>query len=237
MLAAPPAFHPPATAAGESRAGVQAGNAISPPLGLAHVHIIAERQADRRRLHGLACRRANTVVRAYPSMAAFLDQIAELDGGCVLLACDETDTSPERLVRAMKQHPRFACIVMLHNVDLRGVVALMKAGAVNILPVQDVSESDGHVMLDAIEEALGEARQALAKAAALERARTSVARLTAREREVLIGLVEGKSNKMIAQRLAISPRTIEIYRAHLMEKLGTTSLSETLRIAFAAGLG
>jgi two-component system response regulator FixJ len=53
---------------------------------------------------------------------------------------------------------------------------------------------------------------------------------------VLHGLLYGKSNKMIALDLGISPRTVEIYRAHLMEKLGTHSLSETLRIAFLAGI-
>ena len=54
--------------------------------------------------------------------------------------------------------------------------------------------------------------------------------------DVLHGLLHGKSNKMIAIDHSISPRTVEIYRAHLMEKLGTNSLSETLKIAFAAGL-
>jgi two-component system response regulator FixJ len=51
-----------------------------------------------------------------------------------------------------------------------------------------------------------------------------------------MGLIEGRSNKVIAYELTISPRTVEIYRANLMTKLGVRSLSEALRIAFAAGL-
>jgi two-component system response regulator FixJ len=51
-----------------------------------------------------------------------------------------------------------------------------------------------------------------------------------------MGLIEGRANKVIAYELDISPRTVEIYRANLMTKLGVRSLPEALRIAFAAGL-
>ena len=58
--------------------------------------------------------------------------------------------------------------------------------------------------------------------------------LTPRERDVLDGLAQGLPNKTIAYDLGISPRTVEIHRANLMAKLGVRSLSEALRIAFAA---
>ena len=61
--------------------------------------------------------------------------------------------------------------------------------------------------------------------------------LTPRELDVMKGLVRGHPNKTIAYDLDISPRTVEIHRANLMTKLGVHSLSEALRIAFAAGLG
>jgi two-component system response regulator FixJ len=60
--------------------------------------------------------------------------------------------------------------------------------------------------------------------------------LSGREKDVLIGLVEGRANKVIAQDLNLSPRTVEIHRANLMLKLNVRSLSEALRIAFAAEL-
>jgi two-component system, LuxR family, response regulator FixJ len=63
-----------------------------------------------------------------------------------------------------------------------------------------------------------------------------LAELSPRERDVLRGLVAGKINKVIAHDLGISPRTVEIYRANLMAKIGARSMSELMRIALAAGL-
>ena len=67
-------------------------------------------------------------------------------------------------------------------------------------------------------------------------AQEKLSRLSARERDVLEGLIEGKSNKVIGYELEISPRTVEVYRGKMMEKLEVQSLSEALRVAFAAGL-
>jgi two-component system response regulator FixJ len=61
--------------------------------------------------------------------------------------------------------------------------------------------------------------------------------LTPREREVLVRLVDGRPNKVIAHDLGISPRTVEIHRANLMEKLACRSLAEAVRMAIAAGIG
>ncbi|MBX4389852.1 LuxR C-terminal-related transcriptional regulator, partial [Mycobacterium tuberculosis] len=67
-----------------------------------------------------------------------------------------------------------------------------------------------------------------------EQARERIARLSPREHEVLMGLIEGRANKVIAHQLDLSPRTVEIYRANMMEKLDVSSLSEALRLAYAA---
>ena len=60
--------------------------------------------------------------------------------------------------------------------------------------------------------------------------------LTPREQDILRGLVRGHPNKTIAFDLGISPRTVEVHRANVMTKLGVHSLSDALRLAFAAGL-
>ena len=63
-----------------------------------------------------------------------------------------------------------------------------------------------------------------------------IAQLSTREREVLEGLLGGGTNKIIAKRMGISPRTVEIHRARLMERLGAKTLSELVAMATAAGL-
>ncbi len=71
--------------------------------------------------------------------------------------------------------------------------------------------------------------------AGIEAAKARISILTPRERDVLGRLVEGRPNKVIAHELGISPRTVEIHRANLMDKLACRSLAEAVRIAIAAG--
>lgn len=68
------------------------------------------------------------------------------------------------------------------------------------------------------------------------RAKAKVAQLTRRETDVLVSLLSGNSNKEVAEKLAISPRTVEIYRKNMMAKLSARSASEAARIAIYAGL-
>ena len=67
-------------------------------------------------------------------------------------------------------------------------------------------------------------------------ARSRVQRLTRREREVLAGVADGLSNRRIGERLEISPRTVEIHRANMLNKMGASHTSEAIRIAIEASL-
>lgn len=67
-------------------------------------------------------------------------------------------------------------------------------------------------------------------------ARSRLERLTRREREVLTGVADGLSNRLIGERLAISPRTVEIHRANMLTKMGANHTSEAIRIAIEAAL-
>lgn len=67
-------------------------------------------------------------------------------------------------------------------------------------------------------------------------ARSRIQKLTKREREVLTGVADGLSNRMIGERLAISPRTVEIHRANMLNKMGANHTSEAIRIAIEASL-
>jgi two-component system response regulator FixJ len=122
-------------------------------------------------------------------------------------------------------------VIMTGHGDVDMAVAAMKAGASDFIekPFEKVA------LLACIEAAktlsLAE-RGAMARA---EEARARLNILTDRERDVLDGLVQGLPNKSIAYDLGISPRTVEIHRANLMQKLEAKSLAEALRIAFHAG--
>jgi DNA-binding NarL/FixJ family response regulator len=69
-----------------------------------------------------------------------------------------------------------------------------------------------------------------------ETAAARVERLTPREREVLLHLVDGQTNKMIGQKLGISPRTVELHRAQVMNRLNASNLTELLQVALGAGV-
>jgi two-component system response regulator FixJ len=84
--------------------------------------------------------------------------------------------------------------------------------------------------------ALAQAHGAREQAAVIEAAKTRIASLSVRERQVLELLVAGQPNKIIAFELDISPRTVEIHRAHVMEKMEAKSLSDLVRAAIAAGI-
>ena len=68
------------------------------------------------------------------------------------------------------------------------------------------------------------------------RARSRVQKLTRREREVLTGVAAGLSNRLIGEKLSISPRTVEIHRANMLNKMGANHTSEAIRIAIEASL-
>jgi two-component system response regulator FixJ len=68
-------------------------------------------------------------------------------------------------------------------------------------------------------------------------ARSRIQKLTRREREVLEGVADGLSNRLIGEKLAISPRTVEIHRANMLNKMGANHTSEAIRIAIEASLG
>lgn len=93
------------------------------------------------------------------------------------------------------------------------------------------------VVISAIEHAFDRIHSAQDVVARASHAEVIIGALTAREREVLEDLAQGLPNKTIAYDLGISSRTVEVHRANLMTKLHVHSLSDALRIAFAAGMG
>lgn len=211
-----------------------------PSAGLVHAYLIDADDERRGAILKLLSGKPNMVVRAYRSRSAFLAAAEHLDDGCVIVSGEETDGQDElagaaallAFIRSSRDSKRFACVMLADPQQMRLAIDAMKAGAVDCL-LSPYATTD---LLGVVEDALALVRMVRAESAASAQARSQIERLTARERDVLNGLLHGKSNKMIALDLGISPRTVEIYRAHLMDKLGTNSLSETLKVAFAAGM-
>lgn len=133
----------------------------------------------------------------------------------------------EELVRRKLSLP---VIIITGHGDVPLAVRAMKAGAIDFIE----KPFDDENLLSSIRRAIEigqQVRTREAEAAAAERLLTL---LTPRERDVLDQLVIGRSNKVAAYELGISPRTVEIHRAHIMDKMNARSLSDLVRISLAA---
>ena len=137
------------------------------------------------------------------------------------------------VLRALRPYgSRFVAIILTGQGNIEMAVQAMKAGAMDFLE----KPYDPGVLLQLVESAFLHHEQQCAASGRADRAAARISMLSPRECDVLKGLIEGRSNKVIAFELDLSPRTVEIYRANLMQKLEVRSLSEALRVAFAAGM-
>jgi len=111
--------------------------------------------------------------------------------------------------------------------DVTFAVQVMKAGAVDFLP----SPYDQDQLLATLASAAADLRDTKEQNQEATRARRRMADLSGREREVLDGVLAGRTNKKVGREIGISPRTVEIYRAHAMQRLGVETVPDAVRIA------
>jgi two-component system response regulator FixJ len=123
-------------------------------------------------------------------------------------------------------------IVITGHGDIQLAVEAMKIGAADFLE----KPFDDEALLASVRSALDRLEKDAQRETERADLNSRLASLSSREREVLEGLVAGKANKVIAFDLGISPRTVEIYRAHVMTKMNAGSLSELVRMALVAGV-
>ena len=197
------------------------------------IYIVDDDDSVRGSLHSLLSITPDLLIRGFRSGEAFIAEAESLDPGLVLLDYHMPGIDGFDVLRSIgAARGRFVTIILTGVGNVALAVEAMKAGAVDFLEKPFDSES----LAGAIAVAFERLEQDGAATAHVAKAQATIGRLSQREKDVLGGLIAGRSNKVIAYELDISPRTVEIYRANMMDKLGVHSLSEALRIAFAAGL-
>jgi two-component system, LuxR family, response regulator FixJ len=163
----------------------------------------------------------------FSSAEDFLEAYRPEWRGCVLTDLQMPRMSGLDLQQAMRERGILLPVVVLtaHG-DVPTTRVAMKCGAFDFLekPIND------EVLLDVLKNAIREDTHRHAMERVEDALRSRLARLTPREREVLDLLVEGLSQREIAARLSISPRTVEVYKARMMEKLQCRSLAELIRV-------
>lgn len=167
-------------------------------------------------------------VRGFDSAEAFLQSLPRDVDGCVLADVRMPGMSGLELQRELIMRDiGLPVVIITGHGDIPMAVSAIKAGAVDFIE----KPFDAPVILAAVDEAL---RRSPGSAQNLARDREAFAQrlqqLSPREREVMELVVGGHPNKVIAHRLGIALRTVEIHRARIMEKTGARNLSELVRM-------
>ncbi|MHC2108937.1 PAS domain S-box protein [Methylobacterium sp. CM6246] len=203
---------------------------VTTDMGL-RAYVIADGDDARRGLVG-TLQAAGYEVRAFASSQAFLKIAGSLMPGCVVLdLSDARGLAALNELKAARAHLPVVAVGTSGD-DLGFGVRVMKAGAVDFLEAPWTPE----VLLFAVRTALAEFNAETGRVRGGDEARSRTAGLSGREREVLEGLLAGGTNKTIARTLGLSPRTVEIHRARVMEALGARTLPEAVLIATSAGV-
>ena len=193
------------------------------------VHVVDDDDAVRDSL-ALLLEAAGFPVRTYASAPALLKALENGATGCVLTDVRMPDLDGLALQRRLTElGVRLPVIVMTGHADVPIAVEALKAGAVDFLekPFDDTQ------LLAAVSSALAASQRTHQEGAAVAAIAARLASLTPREREVMDRLVLGQQNKTIAYDLGSSPRTVEVHRARVMEKMAARNLPELVRIAIA----
>ena len=202
------------------------------PSDAAVVHVVDDDEAMRQSLAFLL-RTANMQTQTYESAIAFLDALPQAKAGCVITDVRMPGMSGIDLLRRLRENKvGMPVIVITGHGDVPLAVEAMKGGAVEFLE----KPFDDNLLLAAVRSALNAQATDQQREAARSVIASRLTLLSAREREVLEGLVAGQPNKTIAYDLGISPRTVEIYRANVMTKMEANSLSDLVRMALIGGL-
>jgi FixJ family two-component response regulator len=170
----------------------------------------------------------------YPSAQAFLDAYAPEQPGCLVLDVRMPGMSGLELQHQLNARGAVVPVIFItgHG-DVPMAVDAMQHGAFDFVqkPFRDQE------LLERVHRALAKDRETRHQLRETDGIRRRFASLTPREREVMLLIVQGKANKVMAGDLDVSQRTVEIHRARVMEKMEARSLAQLVRMALDAELG
>jgi FixJ family two-component response regulator len=173
---------------------------------------------------------AGYAVATFPAASDFLDTCTPSTQGCIILDVDMPEMDgPTLQVELIRRGLQLPVIFLTGKGTIPVTVRAMKAGAIDFL----TKPVEGSMLLARVKEALEKGSWQLKRALANQSGSSQLEKLTRREREVMVLAVAGHTSKEIAQRLCISYRTVEIHRAHVMQKTGAANLLELARMANA----
>jgi len=168
-------------------------------------------------------------VRQYADPGLLLDECGHLQGGCVLadVRLPRVD-GIELMHRLHAAGARLPVVMMSGHGDVATAVRAMKLGAADIIE----KPLEAEVLLETVRAAL---RAGAAPAGSDGAGSALIARLTARERQVLDHILTGHKHREIGLALGISPRTVEVFRSRVMAKMECDTIQDLMRAAMAAG--
>lgn len=197
------------------------------------VHLIDDDE-DVRRSTSFLLGTAGLPVRVHESAVRFLEQLKDLQPGCIITDVRMPGMDGLELQQRLKElGVDMPVIVMTGHADVPLAVQAMKAGAVDFIE----KPFDDDVLLSSVRIALKIHERAGQSNAETAHIQAKLDALSAREKQVLDGLLAGHPNKTIAYDLSLSPRTVETHRANVMTKMGASSLSELVRMSMLAQVG
>jgi two-component system response regulator FixJ len=171
--------------------------------------------------------------QGFGSLQEFADATAGLEPGILLLDLNLDGASGLDFLESPRAElDRFAVVMVTGAGEIEIAVRAMKAGAADFVekPFEPAQ------LLDRLDEIHARFAAGLRDRMMRAEARKRVAALSGREHDVLERLISGASNKLIARELDLSPRTVEMHRARMLDKLGVATTAEALHIGRLAGM-
>lgn len=200
----------------------------APALSGSAVYLVEDDRAVRESLE-LLLRLRGYIPKGFATGEEFLEYSALQRPACALLDVRLPGIDGLELQRQLRlKHPGLPTIVITAHGDVSTARTALRDGAVDFLE-KPIDEGD---LLDAVNAALTSDQRIVQEARDREELEARLQRLTTREREVFERITNGQHNREIAEEFGISPRTVEVHRARIMEKLRARRVADLFRLRF-----